>query len=114
MQNAFADSLIGRLRDELLNETLFRSLSYARAVLDAWRADQSASLTARLDEPGLLRCEPAVRCASLHRRLRSADHVVTAQQASSTARLQSNNNWGQALLVNQLEPNRRSWTWPYI
>jgi putative transposase len=73
VQNAFAESFIGRLRDELLNETLFRSLSHARAVLDAWRADQSASLTARLDEPGLLRCEPAVRCASLHRRLRSAD-----------------------------------------
>jgi putative transposase len=39
MQNAFAESFIGRLRDELLNETLFRSLSHARAVLDAWRAD---------------------------------------------------------------------------
>jgi len=39
VQNAFAESFIGRLRDELLNETLFRSLSHARAVLDAWRAD---------------------------------------------------------------------------
>ena len=39
MQNAFAESFIGRLRDELLNETLFRSLSHARAVLEAWRAD---------------------------------------------------------------------------
>jgi putative transposase len=38
-QNAFAESFIGRLRDELLNETLFRSLPHARAVLDAWRAD---------------------------------------------------------------------------
>jgi putative transposase len=33
MQNAFAESFIGRLRDELLNETLFRSLPHARAVL---------------------------------------------------------------------------------
>ena len=39
VQNAFAESFIGRLRDELLNETLFRSLPHARAVLDAWRAD---------------------------------------------------------------------------
>lgn len=39
VQNAFAESFIGRLRDELLNETLFRSLSHARAVLEAWRAD---------------------------------------------------------------------------
>jgi len=38
-QNAFAESFIGRLRDELLNETLFRSLPHARAVLEAWRAD---------------------------------------------------------------------------
>src|SRR5947207_9711920 len=28
-----------RLRDELLNETLFRSLPHARAALDAWRHD---------------------------------------------------------------------------
>jgi putative transposase len=39
VQNAFAESFIGRLRDELLNETLFRSLPHARAVLAAWRAD---------------------------------------------------------------------------
>ena len=37
--NAFAESFIGRLRDELLNETLFHSLPHARAALDAWRAD---------------------------------------------------------------------------
>ena len=36
-QNAFVESFIGRLRDECLNETLFSSLSHARAVLDAWR-----------------------------------------------------------------------------
>jgi putative transposase len=39
VQNAFAESFIGRLRDELLNETLFRSLPHARAVLEAWRTD---------------------------------------------------------------------------
>jgi putative transposase len=39
VQNAFAESFIGRLRDELLNETLFRSLPHTRAVLEAWRAD---------------------------------------------------------------------------
>ena len=38
-QNAFAESFIGRLRDELLNETLFRSLPHASAALDAWRSD---------------------------------------------------------------------------
>ena len=39
VQNAFAESFIGRLRDELLNETLFRSLAHTRAVLEAWRTD---------------------------------------------------------------------------
>ena len=38
-QNAFIESFNGRLRDELLNETLFRSLPHARAVLEAWRRD---------------------------------------------------------------------------
>jgi putative transposase len=35
-QNAFAESFIGRLRDECLNETLFTSLRQAHAVLVAW------------------------------------------------------------------------------
>jgi putative transposase len=39
VQDAFVESFNGRLRDELLNETLFRSLSHARIVLEAWRAD---------------------------------------------------------------------------
>lgn len=38
-QNGFNESFNGRLRDELLNETLFRSLPHARSVLDAWRRD---------------------------------------------------------------------------
>lgn len=38
-QNAFIESFNGRLRDELLNETLFRSLAHARLELDAWRDD---------------------------------------------------------------------------
>ena len=38
-QNAFAESFIGRLRDECLNETLFTSLFHARAVLADWKDD---------------------------------------------------------------------------
>ncbi len=38
-QNAFAESFIGRLRDECLNETLFTSLAEAKAVLADWRDD---------------------------------------------------------------------------
>jgi putative transposase len=37
VQNAFAESFNARLRDELLNETLFRSLGEARRLIEAWR-----------------------------------------------------------------------------
>ena len=39
IQNAFIESFNGRLRDELLNETLFPSLAHVRATLASWRAD---------------------------------------------------------------------------
>jgi putative transposase len=38
-QNAFIESFNGRLRDELLNETLFTSLAHAREALATWRDD---------------------------------------------------------------------------
>jgi putative transposase len=38
-QNAFIESFNGRLRDELLNETLFTSLAQVRALLTAWKED---------------------------------------------------------------------------
>src|SRR5580692_10965490 len=43
MQNAFAESFIGRVRDELLNEMLFRSLPHTRALLEAWRTDYNTN-----------------------------------------------------------------------
>lgn len=39
MQNAFIESFNGRLRDELLNETLFTSLAQARVALGCWMVD---------------------------------------------------------------------------
>jgi putative transposase len=38
-QNAFIESFNGKLRDELLNETLFASLAHARAALADWKDD---------------------------------------------------------------------------
>jgi putative transposase len=38
-ENGFTESLNGKIRDECLNEHLFRSLNHARAILDAWRQD---------------------------------------------------------------------------
>jgi putative transposase len=39
MQNGFAESFIGRLRDECLNEHLFGSPKQARRIIEAWRLD---------------------------------------------------------------------------
>jgi putative transposase len=72
-QNGFVESFNGRLRDELLNETLFRSLPHARAVLEAWRRDYNEErphsslgwMTPR-DYAGLL-CGEAGRGAALRR-----------------------------------------------
>lgn len=39
MQNGYIESFNGRMRDELLNETVFTSLPQARAVIVAWVGD---------------------------------------------------------------------------
>lgn len=39
MQNALIESFNGRMRDELLNETLFHGLAHARAAIAEWVAD---------------------------------------------------------------------------
>lgn len=39
MQNGYVESFNGRMRDELLNETLFLSLDHARVVIAAWVED---------------------------------------------------------------------------
>ena len=42
VQNAFAESLIGRLRDECLNEHVFVGLPAAQRIIEAWWADYNA------------------------------------------------------------------------
>lgn len=42
-QNAFVESFNGRLRDELLNETLFSSMAHARVILQTWRNDYNTN-----------------------------------------------------------------------
>ena len=41
MQNGFVESFNGRMRDELLNETMFRNLAHARIVISAWATDDN-------------------------------------------------------------------------
>ena len=39
MQNGFSESFNGRMRDELLNETLFLSMAHARETIAGWVDD---------------------------------------------------------------------------
>ncbi len=39
MQNGFVESFNGRMRDELLNEAMFRNMAHARAVIRTWATD---------------------------------------------------------------------------
>jgi len=69
-KNAFAESFIGRLRDECLNETLFTSLRQARVVLAAWQRDYNEigrirhMVVSRRPRSGCRRARlPQARCA---------------------------------------------------
>ena len=86
-QNAFIESFNGRLRDELLNETLFQSRAHARAALSDWKEDYTTVHSAlrnyhrrRMPSSAILRCNGMGRCAHwraprpfpLHHRARQA------------------------------------------
>lgn len=43
MQNGFVESFNGRMRDEFLNETLFRNLAHARDLTAAWVTDYNTA-----------------------------------------------------------------------
>ena len=39
MQNRFVESFNGRMRDKLLNETMFRDMAHARSTIREWATD---------------------------------------------------------------------------
>lgn len=43
MQNGYIESFNGRMRDELLNESLFTDLDQARRLIDAWLTDYNTA-----------------------------------------------------------------------
>ena len=61
MQNAFAEIFTARLRDECLNEHLFRSRHQARKVIEAWQVDYSHQWS-HTSLQGLTPVEFAKRC----------------------------------------------------
>jgi len=43
VENAYAESFIGRLRDECLNENWFINLKNARETIESWRIDYNGN-----------------------------------------------------------------------
>lgn len=99
-QNGYAESFNGRMRDELLNETVFLSMAHARVEIAAWVEDYNrerrhsslgyataAAFAAELD-----RQRPSLRPTG------SATQAIasTALMRKTTARLQSQlrESWG--------------------
>jgi len=86
MQNGFCESFNGRMRDELLNESLFLGLDHARETIARWVADynqrrphsalgyippaaHAANLTAMRGRPGNPRpARPPAHCSTRARR----------------------------------------------
>ena len=88
MQNAFAESFIGRFRDECLNENVFTTLTEARSLIEEWRIDYNTNRP----HTSLGGMAPAVfakhnrlsRPASLELRKGSAQQALTATPKQET------------------------------
>jgi hypothetical protein len=86
MQNGICEAFNGRMRDELLNETLFRDLDHARSALAGSPITTRAALIRRSATP-LRRPMPphspqrAIGCAPP---TRSADHPLLRRRTRAT------------------------------
>ena len=89
-QNAFVESFNGRMRDELLNETLFTNLDHAREKIAAWAWDYNT----RRPHSSLGYATPAAFAAELKKQgaasLRIAGGYAT-QPLASPAHMGNNN-----------------------
>lgn len=83
MQNGFVESFNGRMRDELLNETLFFDLDDGRAKIANWVADynlQRPHLSLKYLAPRGL-CRPPHRNGGSASQCRPAPPIVVAPPA---------------------------------
>ena len=94
IQNAFIESFNGRLRDELLNETLFSSLAHARSALSNWRIDYND----HRPHSGLGWLTPAEFAQTINPRrdavLRSRNGFAP-QSAATTTQAETKNRWSE-------------------
>ena len=88
-QNAFVESFNGRMRDELLNETLFMSMGHAREKIAAWADDYNI----RRPHSSLGYATPAAFAAELNKQWpASLRPTGSAAQAIAYPRLKRDNN----------------------
>ena len=83
MQNGFCESFNGRMRDELLNETLLLGLKHAREKISAWASDYNH----RRPHSSLGYKTPSQYAAKLNAtddRLRNPDQLSRSTVAQST------------------------------
>jgi putative transposase len=90
MQNGFCESFNGRMRDELLNETLFFGLDHARRTIGSWADDYNRSRphsSLGYQTPAAYAAMLAATGARLRNpdQLRRAPVALTAPQGVSTA-----------------------------
>ena len=90
MQNGFCESFNGRMRDELLNETLFFGLDHARRTIGSWADDYNAARphsSLGYQTPAAYAATFAATGARLRNpdQLRRAPVALTAPQGVSTA-----------------------------
>ena len=103
MQNAFIESFNGRLRDEFLNETLFSTLTQARAQLDRWRVDYNGGphilrWRGKRQPPSRLRLRSGRICRCARARApRQIPPQPPVQRQNTTVRPNSgpDRSWGQ-------------------
>ena len=99
MHNGFVESFNGRMRDELLNETLFMSLAHARVEIAAWPMTTTASdRTHHWDTKHRRRSPPNwISNDLLHYALRAPLRSPLLQPRScATKWLGSNTSWRKA------------------
>ena len=83
-QNGFVESFNGRMRDELLNETLFFTIGQARSILARWVDDYNTERP----HSSLGYATPAAFAAELEKRRAGLNPAV-----ASPALLRDNNGW---------------------
>ena len=90
MQNAFAESFNGRLRDDCLNEHIFRNLAVARKIIENWRIDYSTERPHKslggLATTLYAKLHRATRSASLELRNGPTQQALTANQSTERNR----------------------------